>query len=63
MQSITDNISEIETETAKDGAGGWQGKGGTGMWGRVLATFQLQVDFQSLGALTTCTPIFSRNIN
>ena len=49
-----DNISEIETETAKDGAG---------VWGVVLATFPLQVNFQSLGALTTCTPIFSRNIN
>ena len=25
-----DNISEIETETAKDGAGVWRGEGGTG---------------------------------
>ena len=63
MQSITDNISEIETETAKDGTGEWQEEGGTGIGRVVLATFPLQVNFQSLGALTTCTPIFSRNIN
>ena len=28
-----DNISEIETETAKDGAGEWQGESGTGREG------------------------------